>query len=213
MRRLQHFSGVNHRTGRPPKRTGLGRLGRLALTSVVAAVMGVFLVGQPALADGGQSASEGYVIVQQALSYLVNDPGKSGTTEALMKVKEALAAKDQDGVDVSTLEEAGAALKAGDAAAGRTLLQDSITEAVTALKPAIGVQTGTTTMLAPLPPRGALTPVDWILLGLSVIFAAIGVALASMLRPRESLRQLGLDIEAADARLAHSSPAAPNGRN
>jgi hypothetical protein len=213
MRRLQHSSGINGRPGLARYRARTGRIGRLVVSSVLAAVLGVFLIGQPAWADGGQSANEGYVIVQQALSYLVNEPGMSGTTEALMKVNEALAAKDQDGVDVAKVEEAKAALKAGDTAAARTLLQDSITEAVTALKPAVGMQTGTTTMLAPLPPRGALSPVDWILLAASVIFGAIGVALAAMLRPRESLRQLTLDIQAADARLVESTHATSTGRN
>lgn len=151
-------------------------------------------------------------MVQQAISHLFHDPGKSGTAEALMSVDEALAAEDQDGVDVTTLEEAKAALHEGDTAAGRTLLQVSITEAVTALEPAIGEQTGTTTVLPPLSPRGLLSSVDWILLALSVIFTAIGVALAAKLRPRESLGQLRLDIEDADPPIVESTQDRSTGR-
>lgn len=197
MRRFRRLSGITDRTGHTSFGGANARFGRLMVSGALIAVLGVVAIGQPASADEGQSLDEGYVIVQQALSYLVNEPNTSGTTKALMKVDEALAAKDQQGVDVSKVKEAKIALRLGDAAAGRTLLQDSITEAVTALKPAIGVQTGTTTMVAPLPPRGPLTFVDWILLALSVIVAAIGAVLATMLRPRESLRDLGRDISGA----------------
>ena len=68
------------------------------------------LVGQFAWAHGGESAAEGYVMVQQALSYLVNDPSPAGTKNALMKVDEALVAKDQDGVAVAEVRQAKTAL-------------------------------------------------------------------------------------------------------
>ncbi len=161
------------------------------------ALLGVIAVGQPAQADGGQSADEGYVMVQQALSFLVNEPGEDGTAEALMRVDNALAAEDQDGVDVSMVNEARDALVAGDTVAARTLLQDSITEAINELSPAVGEQTGTTIVLAPFPPRGPLSLVEWMLLALSAIALAIGIALSVRFRPGESLKELRRDISDA----------------
>lgn len=35
--------------------------------------------GQPAWADEGESTDEGYIMVQQALSFLVSDPGPDGS--------------------------------------------------------------------------------------------------------------------------------------
>jgi hypothetical protein len=154
-------------------------------------------MASPARADGGQSVDEGYVMVLQALSFLVNDPGPDGTAQALAMVDDALSAEDQDGVDVQTLERAAISLEAGQAEEARTLLQESIAEAVAALEPAIGEESGTTVMLAPLPPRGALSVTDWFFLVLSVIVAAVGIALAVIFRPHESLRELRREITAA----------------
>ncbi|MBX9640490.1 MAG: hypothetical protein K2X97_12385 [Mycobacteriaceae bacterium] len=137
------------------------------------------------------------MMVQQALSYLVNDPGPDGISQALTMVDDALAADDQDGINVATLERARDALQAGEASAGRTLLQDSITEAVASLRPAVGQETGTTEVLPPLPPPGALSATDWVFLVLSAFVAVVGVLLATRFRPRQSLRELGRDIQAA----------------
>jgi hypothetical protein len=136
-------------------------------------------------------------MVLQALSYLVNDPGPEGTAQALAMVEDALEAEDQDGVDVPTLKRAATALEAGRTEEARALLQDSISEVVASLEPAVGEETGTTVMLAPLPPRGALSVTDWIFLGLSVLVAAVGIMLAVIFRPHESLRELSRDIAAA----------------
>ncbi|MGB3909581.1 MAG: hypothetical protein WBL06_03800 [Pseudolysinimonas sp.] len=171
---------------------------RLAATAVAALVLlGSVVMASPARADGGQSVDEGYVMVLQALSFLVNDPGPDGTAQALAMVDDALSAEDQDGVDVQTLERAAISLEAGQAEEARTLLQESIAEAVAALEPAIGEESGTTVMLAPLPPRGALSVTDWFFLVLSVIVAAVGIALAVIFRPHESLRELRREITAA----------------
>lgn len=190
------------RSGRPWM-VGVGS--RLAAVVIaVLAVLGSVVIASPARADGGQSADEGYVMVLQALSFLVNDPGPDGTAQALVMVEDALEAEDQDGVDVPTLERAATALEAGRTEEARTLLQDSIAEAIASLEPAVGEETGTTVMLAPLPPRGALSVTDWIFLGLSVIVAAVGIVLAVIFRPHESLRELSRDIAAARGRASGS---------
>ena len=163
---------------------------RLGAAAVLLAVLGGAAVAQPAWADGGQSAAEGYVMVQQALSFLVNDTGPDGTAQALVMVDDALAAKDQDGVAVAEVRAAKTALEAGKTAEAQALLQGSITEAVAGLKPAIGEETGTTVMLGPLPPRGTLSGTDWAFLGLSLLVALAGAVLAFLFRPRESLRDL-----------------------
>jgi hypothetical protein len=171
---------------------------RRTLASVfLIAVASIVLVAGPAWAHGGQSATEGYVMVQQAIAYLVNEPGPKGTAEALVRVDNALAAKDQDGVDVPTVAKAQAQLKAGNADAARPLLQDSISAAIAALKPAVGDETGTTTVVSPLQGNGALTGMDSVLLILSVVVALGGAGLAYLFHPRENLAALGRDIRAA----------------
>ncbi len=68
-------------------------------------------------------------------------------------------------------------------------------------------------MVAPMPPRGPLTLVDWILLALPVIVAAIGVTLGTILRPHESLRDLGREIsEPRGLRHEHSEALSRGGK-
>jgi hypothetical protein len=187
---------------------------RRTLTSVfLIAVASIALVAGPAWAHGGQSATEGYVMVQQAIAYLVNEPGPKGTSEALVRVGNALAAEDQDGVDVPTVAKAQAELKAGNPDAARTLLQDSISEAIAALKPATGDETGTTKVVSPLQGNGSLTGMDWVLLILSVVVALVGGGVAYRLRPKENLGALGGDIRAASALSANVSSAPSSGRD
>ncbi|MBN9151131.1 MAG: hypothetical protein KF739_00825 [Cryobacterium sp.] len=185
-------NGLSHRGN-----LRVGRVRRFAFFSLVLALLGVSVVGPPAWAHGGDGVTEGYVIVQQALSYLVNDTSPAGTMKALEKVDEVLIAEDQDGVDVAEVEQAKTALSAGDTKTAQTLLQGSITEAVAALKPAVGEETGTTTMLAPYA-QGPLTGTDWAFLVLSVLAAVGGTILAMWLRPRQGLRELRHDILAGE---------------
>ena len=116
------------------------------------------LVAAPAWAHGGQSPKEGYVMVQQAISFLANEPDAKGTSEALVRVDDALNAEDQDGVDIPVLEQAKAALNAGNADGARPLLQSSIKAAVASLKPATGDETGGgwCRVFLPAPPSGEL---------------------------------------------------------
>jgi hypothetical protein len=176
------------------------------------AVASLVLVGGPAWAHGGQSATEGYVMVQQAISYLINEPGPTGTSEALVRVDNALAAKDQDGVDVPTVVTAQADLKAGNPDAARPLLQESIKTAVAALKPATGEETGTGTVVPPFQGTVSLSGMNLLLLVLSVVAALVGAGLVYLLRPKENLRALTGDILAARMRLANESHAPSSGR-
>ncbi|WP_354568584.1 hypothetical protein [Glaciihabitans sp. UYNi722] len=151
-------------------------------------------------------------MVQQAISYLVNQPGATGTAQALVRVDNALAAKDQDGVDVATVQQAKMDLKAGNVDAARPLLQDSISAATAALKPATGEETGTKTVVPPFQGTVSLSGMDWVLLILSMLAAVGGAVLVYLLRPKENLRALTGDILAARARLANESDAPSSGR-
>jgi len=163
---------------------------RLTAAACVLALLGGAIIAQPASANGGDANTEGYVLIQQALGHLFHDTGPVGTDEALMKVSELLNAEDQHGVAVDEVRQAKTALEAGKIVEARTLLQGSIAEAVAALKPATGDETGTTIVLGPLPPRGPLTGWDWAFLLLSALAALLGAVLAVLFRPRDSLREL-----------------------
>ena len=144
----------------------------------------------PALAHEGDSSTEGYLLVQQALAHLVHDP--ADVMPALEKIDDVLNAPDQEGVSVPEVRQAQAALLSGDVARGRSLLQHSITVALSTVKPAAGEGTGTTEVLDPLPPRTGLTGTDWVLLTVSVLAVAGGLLLAYAFRPRENVRALRL---------------------
>lgn len=147
-------------------------------------------VALPASADGGDLATEGSVMVQQGLSYLVNEPGADGTAQALTKVDDVLAADDQDGVDVGQVQQARTALQAGRPADAQALLQASISEASANAQPATGGESGTTVVMAPVEPPGLSSVLDWVLLVGSLSVGVLGVVLGWRLRPRLSLREL-----------------------
>lgn len=200
-------------TAAPPTAPPRARVGRLAAASIVLALLGVGVAGQPAWAHGGDPSEEGYVIVQQALSYLVTDPTPAGSSEALMKIDAVLAAEDQDGVNVSEVQRAQEAINGGDRAAGQALLQSSIAEAIAALPAAVGEETGTTVVVGPYVAQPGLTAEGLIFLILSLLVAIGGAILAAWLRPHEGLRQLSRDIrDAAQARDQLQQPRS-NGRD
>lgn len=176
---------------------------RFILPGLALALLGTAAVGQPAWADDAAPPAQGYVIVQQALSYLVTDPSSASTAQALMKVDEELAVTDQSGVNTAEVAKARVALQRGDTSSGRTLLQDSIAVAVSALQPAVGEETGTTVVVGPYVPRDGIAPESWIFLALSILVAVAGGALALRLRPREGLRDLSRDIHAPDGYRHH----------
>lgn len=185
----------------------IARLGRhLGVTVALWVVLGLVTV-QPAWAHGGDASTEGYFIVQQAVGYLANDASAGGTAKALMKVDEALAVPDHEGVAIPQVQLAKTALEAGKVADGRKLLQASITTALASLKPATGEETGTSIVTDPWLGRAQLSGGDWALLTLSLLIGIAGLALAVVLRPRDSLRGLleGLSPRAS----AQGTPRSP----
>lgn len=158
-------------------------------------VVGLLLVGVvstgPAWAHGGgDGAPEGYVLVQQALGHLAQDPGPKGVAAAEAKIGEALGGPDQDGVDVALVGQAQAELTAGEVVVAQQTLQLSIAEAVGQLEPASGEETGTTVVGEPLPGRGSLTGTDWTFGAVSLVLLVVGVGLALWFRPAENLAEL-----------------------
>lgn len=150
-------------------------------------------------------------MVQQAISFLANEPDAKGTSEALVRVDDALNAEDQDGVDIPVLEQAKAALNAGNADGARPLLQSSIKAAVASLKPATGDETGTTIVVPPLRRNGSLSGSDWVLLILSLFVAVGGAVFSYRLRPPENLGALGNDIRAVRALIPNQSSTPSSG--
>ena len=161
------------------------------VASVVVVLLGSVAFASPAWAHGDGETEEGYLLVQQALGHLAHDSGPEGVMLAQEKIGDALATADQEGVDVSLVEQGQAALSAGDVEAGRALLQEAITEAVSALAPATGEETGTSVIASDLPGRGALAGRSWVFLVLSVLLAVAGTALAVRYRPAHTVRALG----------------------
>ena len=88
-------------------------------------LLSAVVVPSLAWAHEGDETEEGYVLVQQALGHLVHDSTSVGIDLAMEKVTDALATKDQEGVDVSEVEGDMTALKAGQVDQARGLLQDS----------------------------------------------------------------------------------------
>ena len=168
----------------------LARGARIVAAALLGLTLGAGFVASPALAHGEDEAQEGYLLVQQALGYLIEDPSAAGMDLAMEKVDDALAAEDHDGVAISELTQGKAALEAGDAVRARTLLQNSIKEALSDLPLATGNETGTTIVSPELPGRHGLTAQDWLFLVVSATFVAVGASLAYRFRPRDSVATL-----------------------
>ncbi len=169
------------------------------LVAILAVVLsGSLAVASPALAHGGDETEEGYLLVQQALGHLAHDTSADGIDLAMEKVDDALNTEDQEGVAVPELQEAKAALVDGNVNQARSLLQDSIAEAVQGLPPATGIQTGTTTVTPELPGRSGLGAQDWSLLIASLLVLLLGIWLAFRFRPHESVRILRSRLAAAE---------------
>lgn len=145
-----YFGPSQTRCQRPQNDSRLGSVARL--TAIVAVILcGWLATAAPASAHGGGETEEGYLLVQQALGHLAHDSSMGGIDVAMEKVQDALDTEDQEGVDVAELEQGMAALEAGNVTEARSLLQSSIKQALDALPPATGNQTGTTTITPALP--------------------------------------------------------------
>ena len=173
---------------RGPERQRVPRWLRLVV------IFGVFLTPttatRAAWAHGAGETTMGYVLVQQALGHLAHDSSHVGVEAAMEKVDDALATKDQAGVDVAEVRMAKTALQADQVAAARALLQHSITAATSQLVPAVGEETGTAVVGLPLPGRGTLAAADWALGSLSLVTILAGIGLAVWFRPVDNLRRL-----------------------
>ena len=164
----------------------------LLLTTIL--LFGGVLSATPAWAHGNDKTMEGYILVQQALGHLAHATASEGIMPAMEKIDDALNAKDQDGVDVAEVQQAKTALQSGQIVQAQTLLQHSISQAISQLKSATGEQTGTTIVLNPLPGRGGLTSTDWGFLSVSILLLLLGLTLAWLFRAPESVYELGQEL-------------------
>lgn len=183
---------------------------RRGVTLAVGLLLATTFSVSPAWAHGGAGgAEEGYVFVQQALGHLAHDQSPTGVADAKAKIQETLSAKDQEGVNVALVRQAQTSLAAGHIAAAQQTLQKSIADAVSALKPAKGEETGTTVVGEPLPGRGSLTGADWTLAVVSLLILGAGVGLALRFRPADNLAELRRRLTVTPATGADPTPGPP----
>lgn len=169
---------------------------RLARCVLIVGIGLFSLVAVPSVASahGEGEATEGYLLVQQALGHLAHDTTSTGIELAMEKVDDALATEDQEGVDVAKVEEAVGALEAGQVDEARGLLQDSITQALDGLPAATGNQTGTTLVVPGLPGRSGIDGQGWGFLVVSFALLLLGVGLAVRFRPQDTVGELRLTL-------------------
>ena len=167
------------------------------------AVVAVALTGTALLALPGRASAhrddesaEAGVLIRQAIALIVNTP--DDLMAAAEKVDDALAAPDQEGVDIELVDEAARALADGDVHEARALLERSIgarphlgdTDPVQigeAPPLATGAQTGVDVVTDALPPDRDLTSWDWLVLAGLAGLGAIGVWLSVRFRPHHEL--------------------------
>lgn len=162
---------------------------RLAIIAA-GALLASFATTSPASAHGEGETTEGYLLIQQALGHLAHDTTMTGIDLAMEKIDDALETEDQEGVNLEKLQQGKAALEGGDIDRARTLLQDSIQQAMANLPPATGNQTGTQKVTPELEGRSDLRTQDWVLLAGSALVLVLGVWLAFHFRPHDSVRTL-----------------------
>lgn len=176
---------------------------RTAALTACAAIALLLGVTMPAAADEPGESDEARVLVQQAIALIVNTPDDLMAIEE--RIGDAIEAPDTEGADLAMVEQAKAALAAGDLAKTRSLLQAAIGagpyvgEGVPPKvgetsgqpgRPAVGAETGTSVVLDELDPAVDLDGGDAVLLGLSVLVIAAGLLLAWRFRPADTVRQL-----------------------
>lgn len=159
---------------------------RRAAAGMVTALL-VFLTAAPASAHGGgEAAVPARTLVLTALTYLANQP--PGYMDVAMdKVGDALESEDADGVDLAQVKAAQKALAGDDMMSARALLQASLRPV---MGPVTGADTGTTTVLEPLPGATHWTAADAVVAALAAGGILVGTALAWWWRPPMNLRAL-----------------------
>ena len=170
------------------------------VTRLTLILLGSVLAASPAWADEPGETDVGYLLVQQALGHLAHDSSAEGLEVAMEKVTDALETDDQEGVDVPTLEQAMAALEAEDVEGARSLLQDSIAEAVHNRPPATGMDSGTTVVRPELEGRSGLAGEDWGFLTAALVALLLGAWLTVRFRPHDSIGALRTQLAGTPAR-------------
>lgn len=173
-------------------------LSRLASVAAIA-LLAILGMASPVRAHEEGETAEGYLLVQEALGHLAHDASMSGIELATEKVDDALETGDQEGVDVTLLEQGRSALDAGDVDRARALLQESIQGATAMLPSATGSQTGTHEITPGLQGRPDLRAQDWVFLTFSVVALLLGAWLAFLFRPRDTIRTLRSRLAGAPA--------------
>ena len=173
-----------------PQRVARGRRIWIRILVAGVVVVGGLTSASPAWADEPGETEVGYLLVQQALGHLAHDKTTSGVDFSMEKIGDVLKTKDQAGVNIAEVQQAKAALEAGQVVQGQALLQHSITEAVSKLAPATGEETGTKVVADPLPGRGALGGAGLAFLAASLLFLVLGGGLAYRFKPADTVGQL-----------------------
>lgn len=191
-----------------PKRSAHGR--RIWTRILVLVVMAGLTSAAPAWADEPGETDVGYILVQQALGHLAHNKTSTGMDFAIEKIGDVLATKDQAGINIAEVQQAKAALEAGQATQAQALLQHSITEAVSKLAPATGEETGTKVVPDPIPGRGALGGTGLLFLAASVLLLFVGGGLAYRFKPTDTVGQLRERLGTPTYEESPAPPVAPS---
>jgi len=151
----------------------------------------------PAWADKPGESDEASVLVRQGIALIVNTPSDMKGIED--KIKDAQEVKNQDGVKLELVEQAGEILEQGDMHRVRSLLEQSIgarphlggsdvppireTSSLGSGALATGEQTGTNVAIDPLEPARGLDGGAWAMLAASLVLVLLGAWLALRWRP------------------------------
>jgi len=193
-----------------PRRAAHGRRIWIRILVAGVVVMGGLTSASPAWADEPGETEVGYLLVQQALGHLAHDKTSTGIELSMEKIGDALKTKDSAGVNIAEVQQAKAALEAGQVVQGQALLQRSITEALSKLAPATGEETGTKIVRDPLPGRGALGGTGLAFLAASLLFLLLGGGLAYRFKPADTVGQLRERLGTPTDQTAAAPPVAPS---
>jgi len=193
-----------------PKRVAHGRRIWIRILIAGVVVVGGLTSASPAWADEPGETEVGYLLVQQALGHLAHDKTTSGVELSMEKIGDALKTKDNAGVNIAEVQQAKAALEAGQVVQGQALLQRSITEAMSKLAPATGEETGTKVVADPLPGRGALGGTGLLFLAASVLLLLVGGGLAYRFKPADTVGQLRERLGTPTYEKSSAKPVAPS---
>ena len=164
--------------------------GALTLSLLVALAL-------PARADEPGESDEASVLVRQGIALIVNTPDDMEGIED--KIKDAQEVKNQEGVKIELVAQAGEALEGGDMHRVRSLLEQSVgarphlgsgdvppvreTSSLGSGALATGEQTGTNVAIDPLEPERTLDGGAWAMLAASLGLILLGAWLALRWRP------------------------------